>query len=85
MEIEFDPDKEATNLAKHKISLARAADIDVRGFRRIERNGERRLKVVGLLDGHLYTLILVFRRNSMRAISLRRAHEREVIDVQQER
>ena len=85
MEIEFDPDKEAANLAKHKISLRRAAELQVKGFRRIERNGEARLLVVGILDGQLHTLVLVFRRNAMRAISLRRAHMKEVLDVIQER
>ena len=83
MEIEFDPDKEATNLAKHKISLKRAAELQVRGFRRVERNDEVRLKVVGHLDGHWHVLIVAARRNAWRAISLRRAHEKEVLDVVQ--
>lgn len=84
MEIEFDPDKDAANVAKHGISLARAADLEMLGFRRIERNGEARLLVVGYLDGKLPALILVFRRNTMRAISLRRAHKEEVLGVVQE-
>ena len=80
MEIEFDPEKEATNLKKHGISLRRAADIDVINHRRVERHGERRLKVFGFIDGELYVLILVFRPNAMRAISLRRARPEEMQD-----
>lgn len=80
MEIEFDPDKEAANLAKHKISLRRAADIDVVSHESVERRGERRLKVFGFIDGELHVLILVFRPNAMRAISLRRARLEEMTD-----
>ena len=32
MEIEFDPDKDAINLATHGISLARAADLEILAF-----------------------------------------------------
>jgi uncharacterized DUF497 family protein len=76
VEIEFDPAKDAANIAKHGISLARAAELEVRGFERTERAGEARLKLVGILDEDFYVLIIVFRRNAMRAISLRRAIEK---------
>ena len=46
MEIEFDPEKEATNLAKHKISLKRGAELIIEDFNRRVRNGERRLQVI---------------------------------------
>ena len=78
MEIEFDPDKEATNLAKHRISLQRAADVVIQDFEPQIRNGERRLQVFGALDGEIYSLAFVFRRNAVRAISLRRANEEEL-------
>jgi len=78
MEIEFDPDKEAANLAKHKISLARAVDLQTIAFERVERRGESRLKVMGFLDGELYAMVVVFRRNTVRIISLRRAREQEL-------
>jgi uncharacterized protein (DUF4415 family)/uncharacterized DUF497 family protein len=81
MEIEFDPDKEATNVAKHKISLKRGAELDIEDFNLQVRNGERRLQVIGWLDGKLYTLIFVFRRNAVRAISLRRASEEELASM----
>ncbi len=30
MQIDFDPDKDAANIAKHGVSLARSVDMDVR-------------------------------------------------------
>jgi len=53
-------------------------DLQVIGFERIERDGEARLKVMGFIDGQFYVLILVFRPNSMRAISLRRGRLEEL-------
>lgn len=44
MEIEFDPAKEAANLAKHEISLARAAELTFVEVNWVVRNGERRLQ-----------------------------------------
>lgn len=78
VEIEFDPEKDATNIAKHGISLARASDIEVLDFLLIDRRGERHLKVMDVIDGELFALICVFRRNALRAISLRRAHNEEL-------
>lgn len=85
MEIEFDPDKEATNLAKHKISLKRAAEIVALEFNVSTRNGERRLQVIGRLDGELHSLTFVFRRNAIRAISLRRAKQEELESMTRKR
>ena len=80
MEIEFDPAKDAANIAKHGISLARAREMNVITARRIERHGEPRFKVVGFIGGKLYALVFVFRRNALRAISLRRARTEELND-----
>ncbi len=81
MEIEFDPDKEAANLTKHKISLARAASFETRTVDWVVRNGETRLYCLGILDGRIYSLTFTFRRNAVRAISLRRAHMKELLDA----
>jgi uncharacterized protein len=81
VEIEFDPDKEATNLAKHKISLKRAAQFHVRTVQWVERNREVRLFCLGVLDGRIYSLTFTFRRNAVRAISLRRARVKELADA----
>lgn len=84
MEIEFDPEKDATNIAKHGISLARVAEFETRQFRRIVRGGEVRVQAFGLIDGLLFTVIFTFRRNALRPISLRRARLSEVRDAAQD-
>jgi uncharacterized DUF497 family protein len=81
MEIEFDPDKEAANVEKHKISLKRAAGFETRTVEWVVRNGETRLYCLGILDGRIYSLTFTFRRNAVRAISLRRAHMKELLDA----
>jgi hypothetical protein len=52
MEIEFDPDKEAANIAKHGISLGRAGGMIVLAFRPDERlaYGEDRYRAWGVID-----------------------------------
>lgn len=80
MEIEFDPDKEATNLAKHRISLKRAADFTSLEVQRDTRfdYGELRFRAWGEIDGEAYCLAFTTRNGRLRAISLRRAHRREM-------
>jgi uncharacterized protein (DUF4415 family) len=53
----------------------------VEGYEFVSRKGEIRLHVLGKIDGEFYSLAFVFRRNALRAISLRRAREEEVIRV----
>ena len=81
MEIEFDPDKEATNLAKHGISLKLAASFQTRTVEWVVRGGETRLHCLGIVEGRIYSLTFTFRRNAVRAISLRRAHVKELADA----
>jgi uncharacterized DUF497 family protein len=78
VEIEFDPAKDAANIAKHGISLARADDIEV--FARVwdDRFKEVRFRAYGLIDGLAYCLAYTIRDERIRAISLRRAREKEV-------
>lgn len=78
MAIEFDPDKDAANIAKHGISLARAADLAVLKVIRSDRHGEVRSQAFGVIDGEFYSLAFTVRRRKVRAISLRRANAREV-------
>ena len=78
--MEFDPEKDKKNLAKHGISLVRAADLDldqalVREDTRFDY-GERRWIAIGPIDGALYVLVFT-RRPQLRAISLRPANEKE--------
>lgn len=78
MEIEFDPRKDAANLAKHGVSLARAAELEVKTSFRDLRFVDTRYLSFGLLDGLPHSLAYTLPRPGvMRAISLRRAHLRE--------
>ena len=77
MAIEFDPEKDALNVAKHGVSLARAADLDLREVVHDERYAEARSRAYGLLDDLPYCLAFVYRGETIRAISLRRAQLKE--------
>ena len=77
MSIAFDPAKEAANTAKHGISLARAAELDLLARIADPRFEEPRYKAFGLLDGEAYCLAYTIRDGGIRAISLRRAHLKE--------
>ncbi len=81
MEIEFDPAKDQINLAKHGISLAAAADIDldraiVIEDRRVDY-GEARFLAYAPIGDRLHVLWFTMRGNVLRAIGLRRANSRE--------
>jgi uncharacterized protein len=78
--IEFDPAKDEINLAKHGISLGRAAEIKVLAIIKDERfdYGETRFRAFGLIDDQPYCLVFAERNNTLRAISLRRAHDKEI-------
>ncbi|WP_435171674.1 BrnT family toxin [Falsirhodobacter sp. 1013] len=80
MKIEFDPEKDGINLAKHGVSLARAADLEILAFIEDDRNdyGEVRYRAWGLIDGRAHCLAFTDRNGTLRAISLRRAHKREM-------
>ena len=51
MAVEFDPSKDETNIAKHGVSLARAADLIVTARVSDERFAEPRLRAYGVIDG----------------------------------
>lgn len=80
MNIEFDGAKNEANLAKHGISLERAVDFEMRSVVEDNRHdyGETRYLSWGLIDGEYYCLVFTPRDNAVRAISLRRAHEKEI-------
>ena len=77
--IDFDPAKDAANIAKHGISLARAVDMNilvtVPDLRRDYR--ESRYLAFGEIDGVMYCLAFADRNRRVRAISLRRSRKRE--------
>lgn len=80
MAIEFDPAKDAPNIAKHGVSLSRAADLEILAFVEDDRNeyGETRYRAWGLIEGEYYCLVFTHRGERVRAIGLRRAHKKEI-------
>jgi uncharacterized protein len=78
--IEFDPKKDEINFAKHGISLARAADMEILelvGDRRFDY-GEIRFRAFSYIDGLAYCFCFADMEGKRRAISLRRAHLKEM-------
>ena len=82
VEIEFDPDKDIGNLAKHGASLAHGVQIfedpDVLIASTIrEQDGEERFKAIGMIDGRLWTAVHVYRGQVVRFLSVRRSNSGE--------
>ena len=80
MKLVFDAAKDEHNRAKHGISLARAADIDLAAVLVDDRRdyGEVRYRGFGFIDRTAYCLVFTVRESEVRAISLRRAHAKEM-------
>lgn len=82
MSIAFDPDKEARNVAKHGISLARAEEMDMAAalIREDDRFDYRETRYIafGEIDDTLHCLVFTFRGSKVRAISLRKANKKEI-------
>jgi uncharacterized DUF497 family protein len=85
MDFEFNPDKDATNRAKHHLPLSFGQRIFddpfvtvLSSFRPID--GEYRYKAVGIVDGKLFTVVYVERGAATRLISVRRSNGREQRD-----
>jgi len=83
--IEYDPEKDMANRAKHGVGLAFGErvfeDEDViilPSFRPVD--GEDRLKAVGKVDSRLYTAVHVWRGEAVRLIPVRRSNAREQRD-----
>lgn len=81
MKISFDPGKDASNRAKHGLSLAHAGELDLMTASVLPDDrldyGEPRWRAYGMMDGRLHMLVFTFRDGTLRAISLRRANARE--------
>lgn len=77
VDVEFDPAKDAANLAKHGVSLARAVDLDQIVVVEDNRYAERRFRLYGLIDGHPHCAAVTLRDGTVRVINLRRAHMKE--------
>ena len=82
MQIEFDPGKDASNAAKHGVSLALAAQLDweqalIWMDARADYGEMRMIALVPIAD-RLYFVAFVDRDSVRRIISLRKANRREV-------
>ena len=79
--IEFDTVKSAKNLRERGIGFGRFAGMDVETAISVEdvrkKYGERRLRVLGYIDGRLHAAVITPRAEKNRVISLRRANTRE--------
>lgn len=81
-ESRFDPAKDAINREKHKLPLAFGDRIFDDGDHLIlpsirEIDGEARFKVIGTVDGKLFTGVLTWRNDLPRFISVRRSNKGE--------
>ena len=82
MRVAFDPAKDESNRAKHGVSLgfgARIFDDANASIIPTVRIGdeEERFKIIGLVDGRLWTAIHVWREDVLRLISVRRSNDSE--------
>ena len=81
MRIDFDPAKDAANIAKHGLSLVMAVEIDFTTvvIRSDDRHdyGESRWRAYGMIGDRMHMLAFTVRDGTMRAISLRKANAKE--------
>lgn len=82
MDIEFDPAKDAVNVAKHGLSLADASMLDLPAAIVLVDDradyGEVRYRAFGRIAGEGFCLAFTVRGTTLRPISFRRAHEKEM-------
>ena len=81
MGIEYDPAKDADNVAKHGVSFAQYAGFDTEPVIVVDDRadyGETRFRAFGRLEGEGYAIVFTLRGETMRLISFRRAHEKEM-------
>ena len=86
MEIEFDPAKNASNIAKHGVDLALMLEMEPDTML-IERDSrkdyrENRYIISGLINERLHIAIVTFRSDVTRIISLRKANKRERVSYE---
>jgi uncharacterized DUF497 family protein len=77
----FDSRKDAANIVKHGVSLAKAKEFDWKNayYETDDRRdyGEHRVIATGLLSGRIHVMIFTQRMSVYRIISLRKANARE--------
>ncbi|WP_336867746.1 BrnT family toxin [Sphingomonas sanguinis] len=82
MDIAFDPAKDQANIAKHGLSLADAVAFDLSSAVVLPDDrhdyGETRYRAFGRVEGQARCLVFAIRGSTVRIISYRRAHEKEM-------
>lgn len=81
MNIEFDPAKNAANIAKHGLSLADFSGFDETPWIVVDDRkdyGETRYLGIGRIDGSGHCIVFTLRGRTMRLISFRRARDKEM-------
>ena len=88
MKIEFDPDKDKSNIEKRGLSfrLAQGFDFDTAIIKEDTRYKyeESRYQALGMIGQRLHFLAFTLRGDAVRVISLRKANSREVRFYEQE-
>lgn len=77
MDVEFDPAKDAANIAKHGISLDCLIEMEHIVVVPDARFAEPRFRFYGLIGGLPHCAAVAFRDGIIRVINLRRAHAKE--------
>lgn len=88
MEITYDHNKNASNIALRRLSFDRAGDFDfqtaVIWIDSRKQYPEVRISALGLLAGRVHSLVFTETENGIRVISFRKANQREVKRYEQE-
>ena len=89
MLLEFDPAKSARNVQERGIGFERFAELELETAISADDTrreyGERRMRVLGYIDGELHAAVVTPRGDRIRVISLRRANKREECAYAKER
>ena len=88
MHIEFDANKNDTNIRERGLSFERVANFDFETavFNQDARRdyGEIRFRALGYLDGRIHALVFTEAAAGIRVVSFRKANKREVVMYEQE-
>ena len=89
MRFTFDPAKHGRNLAERGLSFERMADLDWDTAVSMEDTskdyGERRMRVLAMLDRRLHVAVITMRDDATHVISFRKANRKEVKRYEQEK
>ena len=89
MRITFDLGKNERNIAERGLSFKRTAELDWETAIASEDNrrdyGERRVRVLAMLEGRLHVAIVTYRDDATHVISFRKANRKEVRFYEQEK